>query len=290
MFIDLFDYLIHLPNKILFPFFSKDKEIYNQFQIRGYTYFENNFENIQICKEIMQNIKLKEIYDLVNLQQKINRKIYSVDIFQTLSENLKNKLTHFFNNNSKIKLVSSMLVYKTKLRNVSILFNFYNENNNENEGPKMYHRDSDSLHDQVKVFMLANNISDKCGMFYFVPNIYINNNLKLPFETDRKNLPQGDKWRNYDQTINNVLKKLNFNNGSAIQKLKGKQGETLYMDTGKVYHKGGYVSEKGKYRVLIQAVYTPVLSLSNWNNLNNKLISFIQTKLTNIRIKLRQNS
>ena len=54
-----------------------------------------------------------------------------------------------------------MLGYKTKLRNVSILFNFYNENNNENEGPKMYHRDSDSLHDQVKVFMLANNISDK---------------------------------------------------------------------------------------------------------------------------------
>ena len=280
----LFDHLIHLPNKILFPFFSKDKEIYNQFQRDGYTYFENNFDNIQICKEIMQNIKLKKIEDLVNLQQKINRKIYSVDIFQTLSENLKNKLTHFFNNNSKIKLVSSMLGYKTKLRNVSILFNFYNENNNENEGPKMYHRDSDSLHDQVKVFMLANNISDKCGMFYFVPNIYINKNLKLPFETDRKNLLQQDKWRNYDQTINNALKKLNFNNGSVIQKLKGKQGETLYMDTGKVYHKGGYVSEKDKYRVLIQTVYTPVLSLSNWNNLNNKLIRFIQTKLTNIEL------
>jgi hypothetical protein len=110
----LFDYLIHLPNKILFPFFSKDKEIYNQFQIGGYTYFENNFDNIQICKEIMLNIDLKKNEDLINLKKKINPKIYSIDIFETLSEKLKNKLTLFFNNNSKIKLVSSMLGYKTK--------------------------------------------------------------------------------------------------------------------------------------------------------------------------------
>jgi hypothetical protein len=277
----LFDYLIHLPNKILFPFFSKDKEIYNQFQIGGYTYFENNFDNIQICKEIMLNIDLKKIEDLINLKKKINPKIYSIDIFETLSEKLKNKLTLFFNNNSKIKLVSSMLGYKTKFRKVSVLCNFYNSNNIQDEGPKMFHRDSDSLQDQVKIFLLVNDISDKCGMFYYVPNNYINEHVKLPFETGRKNMKLSDKWRNYDSTVNKFLKK------GFIHKLKGKQGEALYIDTGKVYHKGGYVSEKNEYRILIQAVYTPLLSLSDWNKTKNKFLIYIQQKLTSLRIKLR---
>jgi hypothetical protein len=279
----LFDHLIHLPNRILFPFFSKDKEIYNQFQINGYAYFENNFDNIQICKEIMQNIDLKKIEDLINLKKKINPKIYSVNIFETLSENLRNKITFFFNNNIKVKLSSSMLGYKAKFRTVSVLCNFYNENNKENEGPKMFHRDSDSLQDQVKLFVLVNNISDKCGMFYYVPKNYINEDVKLPFETDRKDMKLSDKWRNYDSTVNNVLKKKN----GFVHKLKGKQGEAIYMDTGKVYHKGGYVSGKNEYRILIQAVYTPLLSLSNWNETRNKFLIYIQQKLTSLRIKLR---
>lgn len=279
----LFDHLIHLPNRILFPFFSKDKEIYNQFQIDGYTYFENNFDNIEICKEIIHNIDLKKIKDLINLKKKINPKVYSIDIFETLSENFKNKLTLFFNNNSKIQLVSSMLGYKTKFRKVSVLCNFYNENNIEDEGPKMFHRDSDSLQDQVKIFVLVNDISDKCGMFYYIPKNYINEHIKLPFETDRKNMKLRDKWRNYDSTVNKILKK---NNG-VIHKLKGKQGEALYIDTGKVYHKGGYVSEKNEYRILIQVVYTPLLSLSNWNGITNKFLIYIQQKLISLRIKLR---
>ena len=68
----------------------------------------------------------------------------------------------------------------------------------------------------------------------------------------------------------------------------GTSGELLYVDTGKVYHKGGYIKDKDKFRFLIQAVYTPILSLSNWNNLDNALLKFIQNKLTSLRIKLRK--
>jgi hypothetical protein len=71
-------------------------------------------------------------------------------------------------------------------------------------------------------------------------------------------------------------------------KLHGYQGELLYVDTGKVYHKGGYISEKDKMRLLLQAVYTPVLSLSNWNNNKNFILKFIQNKLTSLRIKFRK--
>ena len=30
--------------------------------------------------------------------------------------------------------------------------------------------DSDSLQDQIKIFLLVNNISNNCGMFYLFPN------------------------------------------------------------------------------------------------------------------------
>ena len=79
------------------------------------------------------------------------------------------------------------------------------------------------------------------------------------------------------------------NNDNPIKKLKGTQGEALFIDTGKVYHKGGFVSEKNNYRILIQSVYTPIFSLNNWNNNNNKIFRYIQQKLTTLRTKLRKN-
>jgi hypothetical protein len=150
----------------------------------------------------------------------------------------------------------------------------------------MFHRDSDSLQDQVKIFMLVNNISNNCGMFHFVPNCYLSEDYKLPYEKDRMNMKIYDKWRNKDSTLNNFLDIKNKDN--QIKKLKGAQGEALFIDTGKVYHKGGFVSEENKYRILIQSVYTPEFSLSNWNNNNSKILRYIQQKLTTLRIKLRK--
>ena len=46
--------------------------------------------------------------------------------------------------------------------------------------------------------------------------------------------------------------------------------------------------DKKNYRILIQAVYTPIFSLSSWNNNNNKILRYIQQKLITLRIKLRK--
>ena len=95
-----------------------------------------------------------------------------------------------------------------------------------------------------------------------------------------------NKWRTFDKTIFAYAKKYNIEN--PIQNLIGVSGELLYLDTGKIYHKGGYINDKDKLRFLIQAVYTPILSLSNWNGFNNSLLKFIQNKLTTLRIRLRK--
>ena len=184
-----------------------------------------------------------------------------------------------------------MLGYRVKLRNVSLIVNFFNEKRKKIEGSKMYHRDSDSLNDQVKIFMLLNNIEENTGMFYFVPKYLINEDYRLPFEKDRINLDIWEKWRNYDKTVLSAiqLKKPNADPNLLVKKLEGKAGETLYIDTGKIYHKGGFVNNQNNMRVLLQAVYTPILSLSDWNRTSKfKIIKNITNKLTTLTIKLRK--
>ena len=282
------DYIIHLPNKIFYPFLTKDKNIYQNFQKNGYYYYQDDADNIKFSRFVEEHINVKKVNELINLKKSENPKVYSVNIYKILDKEVRIRLNNFFNNSDKINLTSSMLGYKTKFRKVSVLVNFFNDNTKQNEGAKMFHRDSDSLHDQIKIFMLVNHISENCGMFYFVPNCYLNEHYKLPYEKDRINMALADKWRNKDSTLNNFLNIKNKNNNNQIKKLKGKQGETLFIDTGKVYHKGGFVSDKKNYRILIQAVYTPIFSLSSWNNNNNKILRYIQQKLITLRIKLRK--
>ena len=282
----IYDYIIHLPNKIFNPLFLKNKKIYENFKKSGYHHLLNNEENIKLCKHIDENIDFKKVNELIELKKRKNPNVYSVNISEILDQKMKVELDNFFNNSEKINLTSSMLGYKTKFRNVSVIVNFFNENTQQNEGAKMFHRDSDSLQDQIKIFMLVNQITDNCGMFYFVPNYNLNEDYKLPYEKDRMNMKISDKWRNKDSTLNYFLNFKGIDN--PIKKLKGMQGETLFIDTGKVYHKGGFVSEKNKYRILIQSVYTPEFSLSNWNSNNNKILRYIQQKLTALRIKLKK--
>ena len=282
----IYDYIIHLPNKIFYPLPVKDKKIYENFKKNGYLHVPEKEENIELCRYIEKKINFKKVNELIELKKNKNPNVYSVNISETLDQKTKIIINNFFNNSDKINLTTSMLGYKTKFRNVSVLINFFNTNNQQNEGAKMFHRDSDSLQDQIKIFMLVNQISENCGMFYFVPKCYLNENYKLPYEKDRMNMKISDKWRNKDSTLNYFLDIQN--NYNSIKKLKGMQGETLFVDTGKVYHKGGFVSEKNRYRILVQSVYTPIFSLSNWNNSNNKILRFIQQKLTSLRIKLRK--
>ena len=282
-----YDFIIHLPNKVFFPF-SKDDHIYNHFQKTCCEHIEQNEDNISLCKYIMSILDKERFENFIKEKKKENPKLYSINIFDNLDEGLKKKVISFFKNDNKISKVSSMLGYKATLRSVTLLVNFHNENTKEIEGAKMFHRDSDSLQDQIKLFILVKDIDEDCGNFYYVPKNFINDIYRLPYEEDRKMMKLSDKWRNYDDTVKLALNKFKINPENAIRRFKGKQGEAIYIDTGKVYHKGGFVKNKNDYRVLLQAIYTPHFSLSNWNNNKNRMLRFFQNKLTNLRIKLRK--
>lgn len=281
----IFDYIIHFPNKLFFPLLKKNKKVNKIFSEFGFIHKKYALENKNLANEINMVLNKLDIKKIIDKEIKDNPKIYSLDIFEYLNKKLKLKINNFFNNTEQNNIISSMLGIRVKLRKVILIVNFYNKQTLEHDGAKMFHRDSDSLQDQVKIFMLINDIDSRNGMFYFVPKNFINDDYKVPFESDRLGMELRNKWRNYDKTVLACIKNINIDQ-SPIMNLQGIQGEMLYIDTGKLYHKGGYISEPNKKRFLLQAVYTPILSLSNWNSSRNLISKFFQNKLTSLRIKL----
>lgn len=284
----IFDKLIHLPNKLFYPLFNKDLKVYGTFKKYGYIHEADNNENIHFVNDLNKDLENIDFENIIKTKLLSDKKKYSLDYFDNLDNKIKIKISNFFDNKEKILKISSMLGYKVKFRKVSLLVNYYN-GSHDDEGPKMFHRDADSLQDQVKIFLLLNDIDNDNGMFYFVPKNYINENYRLPDEDDRNNMNIKDRYRNYDKT---VLKYAKYNsNDNPIKKLNGFKGEMIYMDTGKIYHKGGYITDKNKKRMLLQVIFTPELSLSNWNS-NKKPNVFswtLKQKLTTLRHKLRKN-
>lgn len=283
----LFNHILHLPNKIIYPLKNFDKKIFKIFQHKGYLYknFDNNKKNYffdEIITYINQKLDLNKIREK-SLNE--NNKNYSIDIINLLDKNLKLKIEKYFSDPHFIKTASSCLGHSVKFRKVLLLFNFYNKDTSKNEGPKLFHRDSDSLQDQLKLFVLLTNINDDNGMFYFIPKFLIKDYLRFKLLDIKKNISMYNKWRISDDQINMYLK--NFKKMQKIKKFKGKAKEGLFVDTSVVYHKGGHIKEPNNYRILLQTVYTPCISLSNWNNNNSKMKIYFQNKLTSLKNKLR---
>lgn len=284
----IFDKLIHLPNQLFYPLFNKDLKVYETFKKYGYIHEPNNKENIHFVNSLNKDLENIDFENIIKMKLLSDKKKYSLDYFNYLDNKIKIKILNFFDNKEKILKISSMLGYKVKFRKAMYLINYYN-GSKKDEGPKMFHRDADSLQDQVKIFLLLKDIDNDNGMFYFVPKNYINENCRLPDEDDLKNLNLRDKYRNYDKT---VLKYSKYNsNDNPIKKLNGFKGEMIYIDTGKIYHKGGYINDKNKIRILLQVVFTPELSLSDWNSNKKQNVFFwtLKQKLTTLRHKLRKN-
>ena len=142
----------------------------------------------------------------------------------------------------------------------------------------MFHRDSDTLQDQLKVFILINNIDKRNGMFYFISKEIIDQYSAINPTSKRERMDINNKWRIENDQMDIASKK-------NIKQLYGEKGETLYIDTTNVYHKGGYINDKEKYRILLNPIYTPVLSLSDWNLNESWLLKFLQRKLTALKYR-----
>ena len=223
----------------------------------------------------MYTLNLQEIIDS---HIKIDQKKYSINVYKYLDNEVKIKLENYFSNKKNMEFVNNLTMTKLKLRKIILLINFYNERTIEDDGPKMFHRDSDTLQDQLKVFILINNIDKRNGMFYFISKEIIDQYSAINPTSKRERMDINNKWRIENDQMDIASKK-------NIKQLYGEKGETLYIDTTNVYHKGGYINDKEKYRILLNPIYTPVLSLSDWNLNESWLLKFLQRKLTALKYR-----
>lgn len=279
---NLYKYIINRPlNKLDFKS-ENEKNLNSTFDQNGFIHYpklKDSDKFIELINNDISNIDLEKLKDD---EIKINTKAYHINLNYLLTPSTRKKIDEFFSSRSLIENISSMIGYKMAFRKSLFRYNFFNKNNTQNEDAKMFHRDSDTLHDHLKIFLLLNEIDLDTGMFFYVPKNFIQEYEKLPFEQDRKNLDISNKWRNYDSSVLKI-------NQNCIKSLNGKRGEALFIDTTKIYHKGGSVNKKGKYRLILESTFTPLNSLSNWNQNQGKIKSFFQNKLTSLKIKLQKN-
>ncbi len=286
-FYKIYNSLINVPNNLFFPLKKNDKNNKN-FKKKGFL-VENFLPDYQkYFQELSNYIKTK--LDLDSIRENLiatDKAAFNDDIFTYLDESKKRELYNFFSKAELIDKVSLLLGTRCKLQNVLILYNFYNEKTKENEGSKMWHRDSDSLSDQMKIWIPLTRVDSNNGKSYFISNEYVPYDKKFRLDKKKMRDPKisiWNKFRTEDFQVFDYLKDMN-----KINSISGEIGQPLYIDTSRVYHKGGYVNSKKLFRLMLQATYTPIITLTSWNKKQSKFFFYLQTKLTNLKIKLQKN-
>jgi len=276
---------------ILIPNFFFCKKIYSKtdyldFENKGYFLLKGQFVSNFLMK-IKNEIKLIDINYLIeknlvntaddkNLKSLNNKgRLYHFSIKNELTPPSINLIESFLKDEIILKEIFCRLGFKAMLTNFELQLNHYNPNSGE-EGPKLWHRDDDSIAGQLKLFFIINDLDEKSdGYFYFIPRNIIKNYNKLEIDTNRKNFDSWNKFRNTDEELKKII---NLDNEKIIY---GKQqSELLIIDTNDCYHKGGFIKSKDGYRIMITAVYSPIFNISILSNLYKK--SFLYRKFFHI--------
>jgi len=241
-------------------FFIKT-ELVNKF----YNKFKNELNSINIESLIKKN--LTNVTDNLNSSDK--SKFYSFSIKDQFKPSFVDSLDLFLKDKIILNQIYSRLGFEVAMNNFEIYLNHYNPDSGE-EGPKLWHRDDDSISGQLKLFFIINDLDESSGgFFYFIPRNIIKQYQKLDISDSRKKL---DSWYKYRKTDEELKKVINLDENKLTYGKKNP--ELLIIDTNDCYHKGGHIKSKNSYRVMVMAVYSPIFNISLYNKLYKKFIFY----------------
>lgn len=254
-----YNFIIDIPNLLFsIKFLLKPK---NYFQKNGYQYLDNpNIRNLKV--KLSKEINKINIHHLIENSILENPLAFKTDIEGIIDDKLYKECQDFFSSKDLTQLMSIKFGRSIQYRNLKIFLNFHNKNVGE-EGSKKFHRDGDTLNDQLKIFIPITPLNNDNGMFSFISNDYIPS-----FYILKNNVIEKDPWNRNRFSVNEVMNK--FRNLS-IEEFDN-ENDCLLINTSSVYHKGGHVKNPNAYRVMVQVTYTPILSLSNWNKIHSKIL------------------
>ena len=282
----IFILIITSPNYI-FNYKKILKKEYLDFKNKGYfllkTKIVNNFYN-NINNELSSlNIDSLIKDNLNNFKKDINfsnstdkTKLYRISIKKYFSPEFTKEISFFLKNETILNEISCRLGFGVKLTDFEIYINHYNPNS-DNKGPKLWHRDDDSIAGQLNLFFILNDLNAKSdGFFYFIPRNIIKNYNKVDISPERKKLKS--TWNKFRITDEEIKKIIDLDN---VQVIYGKQSpELLIIDGNDCYHKGGHIKSSDAYRIMIQAIYSPAFNISILDDLYKK--SFLYNKTFHI--------
>ena len=173
-----------------------------------------------------------------------NSNWFSTDIIKLLDEETKLEILRFALNDRNINMVCSYLKFVPKLTTISVLLN---KSSKENPlGSQRWHRDWFN-HKGLNIFTALTDINEVRGMYSAIGLDIIPRFSEICASNQQSNLNAYDR----DRISDNQMKE--YINNDNIQNLKGPPGTTALVDSGWVYHKGGFLKEG--YRIMIEISY-----------------------------------
>ena len=213
---------------------------------------------------------------------------FSTDIVKLLDEDTKLEILRFALDDKNISMACGYLRFVPKLTTISILLNRSSKENPV--GSQRWHRDWFN-HKGVNIFTAITEINEDRGMYSAVGLDAIPRYSEIPVYNPTSDVHIYDRDRVPDDLMRQYVTNDN------VQNLKGPPGTTALVDSGWVYHKGGFL--KDGYRIMIEISYQseqkPPASVSEdvVDSLglgdSDKLASILNTRLKKYMVKKRKS-
>ena len=199
---------------------------------------------ISLKKKISSEDYKKEIYNQTN-NEAILKNVFSINIFNDLSNDLKKQIVEFSTSDLMIKTAAKYLGVYPILRGIYLNVNY--PVSNQQSSSQLWHRD-DFGYKNLDFFLAVTDIDENNG----------------PLITLKKKDPYKVFYRIGKQLDTNVrgergkIKDSDFdylfdNDKDSTIQLKGKSGTALFIDSIRNYHKGGFC--KKNHRIVLRINY-----------------------------------
>jgi len=247
-------YIINFKSKLLYLYFRVKtfRKKYFNFSKKSFLLVRDNEEFKKITDEINTELtsskieKVKKDFTL-KFNSEVDIKDYSIDLTEYISENLKKKLINFSLSPKNIKTASNYLKVLPYLAKVKLYMNIPLKS----KIPKfamLWHRD-DFGYKSLDLFLAIRKIDNLNGPLHYVNNSSMNNIfLQVPDENKEKIKGERNK-----HTLEHFDK---FVNEKDTSPFLGNAGDGLWIDSFRVYHRGGQCFEKERF-VLRISYQTP---------------------------------
>lgn len=230
--------------------------------VKNDSHFEefSKWLNSQISDELLQEEKSL-------LLSNTELSSFSADIIQKLNEETRLGILKFALDNTNISLASNYLKSIPKIATIMVLYNI--PKNQDVVGSQKWHRDWFNYRG-INIFSCITPVDETTGMYSAIGKNFIPRYKEIPvFDID----PLADPW-DRDRVDENLMNQFVKNN--SISNLKGPIGSTALVDSGVVYHKGGYI--KDGFRLMIEISY----QLDHKPNMSRPVNIIDYLKLNNI--------